>query len=422
MKNNYLKIHPDDNVAVALQNLEKGDFIFHEKERISLITPIPAKGKVALIDFSIGDFIFMYGIIVGKATTFISRGEWLGVHNVIHEVSSLSEWKEPFQWTPPTENRWENKYFMGYHRADGSVGTANHWLVIPLVFCENRNVLMLKEAFDLHLGFRVKNPYEKLVEKLVHNLKQGDSRSLSRSDISEEVESDKVFKNISGIKFLTHDGGCGGTREDSEMLCRLIAGYIANPNVGGATILSLGCQHAQIHLLKEILQEVYPRHQKPVLYFEQQKYPSETVMMQEIIEQTFEEVKKLNSMERKPAPLSQLVMGVECGGSDGFSGLSANPSMGYCADLLVMNGGSVILSEFPELCGVEQDFVNRSLSGEIAKKFVNLMRNYDERAKSVGSGFDMNPSPGNIKDGLITDAIKSAGAAKKGGTSPVVDV
>ena len=127
-------------------------------------------------------------------------------------------------------------------------------------------------------------------------------------------------------------------------------------------------------------------------------------------------------MTRQPAPLSKICLGLECGGSDGFSGISANPTVGYTSDLLVTLGGSVILSEFPELCGVEQELCDRCVDAPTAERFSHLMSTYNDRAKAVGSGFDMNPSPGNIKDGLITDAIKSAGAAKKGGTSPVTAV
>jgi altronate hydrolase len=129
-----------------------------------------------------------------------------------------------------------------------------------------------------------------------------------------------------------------------------------------------------------------------------------------------------NKNTRKPAPLSKICIGLECGGSDGFSGISANPAIGYTSDLLVALGGSVILSEFPELCGVEQNLSDRCVDTSLADRFSHLMTVYNNRAKDVGSGFDMNPSPGNIKDGLITDAIKSAGAAKKGGTSPVTSV
>jgi len=131
---------------------------------------------------------------------------------------------------------------------------------------------------------------------------------------------------------------------------------------------------------------------------------------------------EINKLERKPAPLSKLCIGLECGGSDGFSGISANPALGYVSDMLVSLGGSVILAEFPELCGVEQEMSDRCADENIAQRFMHLMRTYNSRAEADGSGFYMNPSPGNIKDGLITDAIKSAGAAKKGGTSPVVDV
>jgi altronate hydrolase len=129
-----------------------------------------------------------------------------------------------------------------------------------------------------------------------------------------------------------------------------------------------------------------------------------------------------NKITRQPAPLSKLCIGLECGGSDGFSGISANPAIGYTSDLLVALGGSVILSEFPELCGVEQELSDRCTDEKDALRFIELMRTYQRRAEEAGSGFDMNPSPGNIKDGLITDAIKSAGAAKKGGTSPVAAV
>jgi altronate hydrolase len=129
-----------------------------------------------------------------------------------------------------------------------------------------------------------------------------------------------------------------------------------------------------------------------------------------------------NQIERKPAPLSKLIIGVECGGSDGFSGLSANPAIGYASDLTVALGGSVILSEFPELCGVEQELIGRCTNTTIAKRFINIQRSYAAKAEGLGAGFYLNPSPGNIKDGLITDAIKSAGAVKKGGTSPVTDV
>jgi altronate hydrolase len=192
--------------------------------------------------------------------------------------------------------------------------------------------------------------------------------------------------------------------------------------VAGATVLSLGCQNAQISILEEEIRKRSPEFSKPMYILEQQKVGKESEFLSLAIKQTFAGLILANQQERKPAPLSKLCIGLECGGSDGFSGISANPAIGYTSDLLVALGGSVILSEFPELCGVEQNLSDRCTDVETAERFSTLMRTYNERAKAVGSGFDMNPSPGNIRDGLITDAIKSAGAAKKGGTSPVTAV
>src|SRR6185295_18553621 len=231
-----------------------------------------------------------------------------------------------------------------------------------------------------------------------------------------------LFENIDGIRFLSHQGGCGGTREDSATLCGLIAGYIHHPNVAGATVLSLGCQNAQIQTLREQIRARNPQLAKPVIILDQQQSGLESAMLSKAIRETFLGLTEANKLQRTPAPLSKLVLGLKCGGSDGFSGISANPAIGHTSDLLVALGGKVLLAEFPELCGAEQDLIDRCVTEEAANKFISLMETYDQQARQVGSGFHMNPSPGNIKDGLITDAIKSTGAAKKGGTSPVEDV
>jgi len=175
-------------------------------------------------------------------------------------------------------------------------------------------------------------------------------------------------------------------------------------------------------MFQEAIRAVNPRFQKPLLIYEQQKIGQGDKMMDAIISESFEGISEANKIRRSPAPLSKLNLGLECGGSDGFSGISANPVLGYVSDILAALGGSAILSEFPELCGVEEELVNRCVDGENANKFIRIMREYEKSAIAVGSGFDMNPSPGNIRDGLITDAMKSAGAAKKGGNSPITDV
>ncbi len=187
-------------------------------------------------------------------------------------------------------------------------------------------------------------------------------------------------------------------------------------------MLSLGCQHAQVSILLEEVKRRDPNFSKPLLIFEQQKSPSEAAMISQAIRDTFLGLAEADKCTRTPAPLSQLTLGLQCGGSDGFSGLSANPAIGHTSDLVVALGGKGILSEFPELCGAEQELINRCVSEEVSERFMQIMDDYAARAKAVRSSFEMNPSPGNIRDGLLTDAMKSAGAAKKGGTSPVTAV
>lgn len=418
-----LKIHPSDNLLVALEPLKNGQQISYNGDSLTLRGDIKAKHKLAATDLQKGDQVFMYNSIVGTVTEDIPAGGVLTTENTEHSVSEYSDRQEQDSWTPPEVSKWEDKSFQGYHRADGQVGTANYWLVVPLVFCENRNVNVIKNAFVQELGYGNPDVYRNYVSDLVGHYKEGNLdqvRNQSSSPPQEELtQKDQLFENVDGIKFLTHEGGCGGIRQDAEALCALLAGYIYHPNVAGATVLSLGCQNAQIEILEEKINNLTADLQKPLHIFEQQQSGTEYEMLSEAIRKTFLGMVEANKIERESAPLSKLTVGMECGGSDGFSGISANPSVGHAGDLVTALGGSVILSEFPELCGVEQEMINRSVNDEIADRFIDLMNRYSDAAEASGSGFDMNPSPGNIKDGLITDAMKSAGAAKKGGTSPV---
>ncbi len=422
-----LKIHEKDNVKVALADLAQGEIVHDGPASFALVAPIPAKHKFALKDFAEGDEIIMYGVLVGKATQGIKRGELISIKNIQHATQDFDLRPRKANWTLPDISKWKDRTFQGYHRPDGSVGTANHWVVIPLVFCENKNVEVIREAFLKALGYQPsQSPYEAFVQRLVNMNREGrqetDLLTASMLDGKHTTGSpERIFPNIDGIKFLTHTMGCGGTRQDARALCGLLAGYITHANVAGATVLSLGCQNAQISLLREEIEKRDPAFSKPLIILEQQKLGSETRLLEEAIRRTFAGLVKANEVKREPAPLSKLCIGLECGGSDGFSGISANPAIGYTSDLVVALGGSVILSEFPELCGVEQELSDRCVEEGIARKFMDLMRTYNEKAVSVGSGFYANPSPGNIRDGLITDAIKSAGAARKGGTSPVTD-
>ncbi len=424
--NHILQVHHSDNIIVALTNLEKGEEISLNGEVIKIKERIPQKHKFARTAMSEGDKLVMYGVEVGRLLQNVEAGDLISKEKVKHSTKDFGEKTKDYQWQAPDVSRWKDKTFMGYHRSDGQVGVRNYWLVIPMVFCENRNVMMLKDAFLKGLGYAQPDVYLRQVEALTEAFKSGADEHKIRS-ITFEAEkkaaaSERVFENVDGIKFLLHEGGCGCTRADSNRLCALLAGYCINPNVAGVTILSLGCQNAQVAILEEEIQKRNAHFDKPFLVFEQQKWPSEYKMLSQAIKKTFIGLTEINKFQRAPAPLSKLTIGVKCGGSDGFSGISANPAVGHCADLLAALGGKVVLAEFPELCGVEQELIDRSVSKEVGAKFAQLMRKYAAKAKADGGDFSMNPSPGNIKDGLVTDAIKSAGAARKGGTSPVADV
>ena len=422
-----LKIHTNDNIIVALVDLKKGEKILIDNKPIKLSYNIKAKHKFSVSDLNTRDKIYMYGVVVGIAKKQIFEGEPITTQNIIHETEEYFVPKSSNQskWKPPNLDAFSNKTFLGYKRHNGVVGTENNWLVIPLVFCQNRNIEVLKNTMLEELGYQNESKQIFNLKELVDKFKSGASNDeLMNVEVIANNKNKKnpLFPNVDGIYFLTHEGGCGGSTDDSKTLCNLLAGYINNPNVAGATILSLGCQHAQISLLQRSLKRIAPKSNKPVFFLEQQQSSSENQYIAQAIKETFIGLIEANKISRTPAPLSKLTIGLECGGSDGFSGISANPTLGYVSDLVVGLGGSAILSEFPELNGVEQELINRCVDVKKANKFAQIMKTYNKKATALGAGFYANPSPGNIKDGLITDAIKSAGAAKKGGTSPIVDV
>lgn len=422
MKQLIVKINPKDNVLVALQDLSKGDSIVFEGLSIDLQEDIPAKHKFYIQTLAKGAPVMMYGVLVGNVIEEVLAGVRLSTDNLHHASEPFVFKPYEYSWSAPDVSKFVDKSFNGYHRADGRVGTANYWLFIPTVFCENRNLDVIKEALHNELGYAVSNQYKNYTKDLISAYKEGKNLSETVSLAPNTLSNHRVFENIDGIKFLNHQGGCGGIRQDAAVLSKLLAAYADHPNVAGITVMSLGCQNLQLSDFENDIKNRNPNFNKSLYIFEQQKSLSESEMIASAIQATFKGLIEANKQKRAPASLDKLCLGVKCGGSDGFSGISANPAVGYCADLLVGLGGTVLLAEFPELCGVEQELINRTIDPAAANKFIHLMKSYSESALQVGSGFHMNPSPGNIKDGLITDAIKSAGAAKKGGNSPIVDV
>ncbi|MFG6455706.1 UxaA family hydrolase [Roseateles sp. BYS96W] len=406
-----LRIHADDDMLVALDDLATGEVIQYEGDSYLISSPVPRKHKFARRAFAAGEILKLYGVPVGRATQPIKRGEAVTTENLEHYAAEVEIAQgQPYRWTPPDVSAWQAQTFAGVVRADGRIGTANHWLIFPLVFCENRNVEHLRDALEKPLGYA-----------------SDDLAAFTLSLLGEDMAAPKPvtrpFPNVDGVRMITHNGGCGGTRADARELCKILAAYADHPNVAGVTVFSLGCQNAQIGMFQEALQRQNPNFDKPLLVYEQQKWDGgERAMMQAVVKDTLAALAQANQVQRQPVPLSALKIGVKCGGSDGFSGISANPTMGLVSDMVVSLGGSSILAEFPELCGVEANLIERCVHDDDKRRFLGLMRDFEAKALAVGTHFADNPSPGNIRDGLITDAMKSAGASKKGGSSPIVAV
>ncbi|MEK8138917.1 altronate dehydratase family protein [Morganella morganii] len=401
-----LRIDETDNLIVALKDLHAGEVYQWGDESITLVTDVKAKHKFALEAVPEGGIVSMYGTAVGKATKPIARGEVITVDNIRHYAAPVSlEESGGYEWQIPDVSAWKDRTFKGYVRDDGRVGTANYWLIFPLVFCENRNVTKLTDALNEALGYTNNS-----LKSFALDLTAGEQVQATKP---------KLFPHIEGVRCITVTSGCGGATSDSKTMCDVLAAYADHPNVIGITVFSLGCEKAQRKMFKESLAARNPAFDKPALYFRQQEWNSEEEMMQTALKQTYECMKAVKPQSRTDVPLSYLKLGVKCGASDGFSGISGNPAMGLVSDWLVTLGGASGLAEFPELCGAEGDMVKRCIRFEDKKKFLDLMGQYEKTANFFNTTIADNPSPGNIADGLITDAIKSTGAAKKGGKSPI---
>src|SRR5256886_13146562 len=371
-----LKLDPRDNVIVALFPLQAGETVSCDGHDYTLAENVHANHKFAAIDFEPGSDIIMYGVLVGKASQKMSSGWLLSTKDIRHDASAYQRRNQSLDWTAADVSRWTSRTFLGYRRPDGQIGTRNYWIVLPLVFCENRNLAVLKRALEEELGFARPQSYQQFVRDLVGLYRAGQLDGIAATPFVETARGSQpsgLFPTVDGIKFLTHEGGCGGTREDSNNLCGLLAGYINHPNVAGATVLRLGWQHAQIPLLQEQLRLRNPNLQKPVFFFEQQKSLSEPALISDCIRKTFLGLVEANKLSRTPAPLSSLTVGLKCGGSDGFSGISANPAIGHLADLVNPLGGRTILSEFPQPFGGEHNFVHPCASHVLAQRFSPLM-------------------------------------------------
>src|SRR5688572_3826125 len=294
MKHKVLKVHPKDNVIVALADLSKGETISFEGTEYLLQDDIKAKHKFFTKGMNEGEEVIMYGVLVGKTQHPIARGGLMSTSNVKHAAQPYSYRSTKYEWHAPDISKFQGRTFSGYHRSDGRVGTANYWLFIPTVFCENRNLDVIREAMHNELGYAVADKYKQFTHELTEAFRRGEDISAIDLQPSSLASSKRIFQNVDGIKFLNHQGGCGGIRQDSAILGKLLAAYADHPNVGGITVLSLGCQNLQVNDFLNDLKTLNPTFDKPLYIFEQQQSQSEADLIAEAIRKTFEGLIQIN--------------------------------------------------------------------------------------------------------------------------------
>ena len=369
-----LKIHQTDNVAVALAEIPAGSIEAVAGKVIKLKDAIASGHKVAIADISAGSPVIKYGFPIGVATEAIHEGDWVHTHNVKTGLGELLDYQyQPnLRELPPLAA----KTFQGYRRPDGKAAVRNELWIIPTVGCVNRNAEL----------------------------------------IARQAGAELAGNSLDGIYAIQHPYGCSQLGDDHKNTQRILADLVKHPNAGGVLVLGLGCENNYIETFKQVLGDYDPDRVK---FLEAQSVEDE-------ISAGVELVKELSTyasrFQREAIPVSELVIGLKCGGSDGFSGISANPLVGALSDRVIAMGGSTILTEVPEMFGAETILMNRTVGPEVFDQTVKLINDFKNYFKSYNQPVYENPSPGNKKGGITTLEEKSLGCTQKGGTGNVVDV
>ncbi len=375
-----IRLHPNDNVVVALCDLTAGHAL--QGANVCLQQAVARGHKVAVCPIKAGQDLIRYGQIIGQATADIAAGAHVHTHNL-----GMGEHLQDYAFASqsvalPVAS--DERTFMGYARADGKTGTRNYIGILTSVNCAGSVARFIAEAAE-------------------------------KSGLLDE------FPNIDGIVPIVHSSGCGmsGKDEGYDTLFRTLSGYARHPNFGGILLVGLGCEVMQVDALvggRSIRAD-------GALHYMTIQAEGGT---RKTIEKGLEELRAIaaiaNSAERSPAPVSAITVGMQCGGSDGYSGITANPALGYASDLLVRHGGTTILSETSEIYGAEHLLTRRAVSQEVAEKLIARVRWWENYCARNGGEMDNNPSPGNKRGGLTTILEKSLGAVAKSGTAPLSDV
>ncbi len=371
---NYFKINKQDTVAVALSALKKGDTLKIENAQITLCNNIPAGHKFALSFIKKDEQIIKYGHKIGYATQDINIGEHVHIHNLKTSLSDNINYKYE-KVEASRESNDKAIYFNGYKRDNGTVGIRNEIWIIPTVGCVN-NVA-------------------KQIEKM--------------ASIANEHRADDIVA-------FNHPFGCSQMGQDQENTIKILSNLINHPNAGGVLVLGLGCENCNIGEFKKVLGEV---NDERVKFLQCQDYDDELAEGVKLIDELCKYTQKF---ERESIDAKNLIVGLKCGGSDGFSGITANPTVGEFSDILINHRGTTILTEVPEMFGAETILMNRCKNEEVFNKTVALINDFKQYFISHNQTIYENPSPGNKQGGISTLEDKSLGCTQKSGTAEIVDV
>ena len=368
-----LKINEGDNVAVAIETIPEGAQVSVGNETVTAVTEIPAGHKMALRDLAAGEEVVKYGYPIGRTKEAVKKGEWIHTHNVKTGLGDLLTYT--YEPTEPKKLPAREAYFEGFERSDGTVGVRNEIWIIPTVGCVNN----VAGAIAKQANAYVKGSVEEVIA-------------------------------------VPHPYGCSQMGDDQEHTRTILADLIHHPNAGGVLVLGLGCENSNIDVLKEYIGEYDADRVKFLVCQESADEIADGV---EIVKELIE---RASVLKRTKISASKLIVGLKCGGSDGFSGITANPLVGRFSDLLIGAGGTTILTEVPEMFGAETILMNRCANGELFDKTVTLINDFKNYFKSNHQTIYENPSPGNKKGGISTLEDKSLGCTQKSGSAAVTGV
>ena len=381
-------VDPNDNVAVVKRATSTDlEVVLPDGRLIRLCGAVPPGHRFAIRDIPAGEFVLQFGQPIGTSLG-IKSGEQITHAVMSNDVPIIRDLPEDLHTAAPVYiPEAQRATFMGYRRRDGRVGTRNFVLIVPTSMCASHEAMQISTIAEFTLYDRLK------------------------------------FPNVDGVVAIPHNKGCGCQDGSTiDVMLRTLSNYADHPNVGGVILIDLGCEKTNLSQVERYLLKREKAFDKPVAKIGIQEVGGTQAAIQRGLKEVEQMLPEVNLTAREECPVSELVLGVKCGGSDGFSGISANPSLGRAADWLVRSGGTVLITEVPEFCGAEHLLANRAKDVETGRAVYRLVDWYKEYASKFGAVLNNNPSPGNITGGLLNITIKSLGAIAKAGTTRVEGV